>query len=57
MYAAVEFSLQRTNYSISEQPRLRDVAVCVMIINGTLERGVEITFNVVDITAESMIIN
>ena len=49
----MEFGFQRTNYSISEQPRLRDVAVCVVIINGTLESQVEISFNVVDITAES----
>ncbi len=53
LIAAVEFGFQRTNYSFSEQPRSRDVGVCVMVNNGTLERGIEITFNVIDITAES----
>ena len=49
----MEFGFQRTNYSVSEQPRLRDVAVCVVINNGTLDRGVEINFSVVDVNAES----
>ena len=53
LVTAVEFGFQRTNYSVSEEPRLRDVGVCVTVNNGTLERGIEITFNVIDITAES----
>ena len=57
LLAAVEFGFQQTNYSVSEQPRLRDVGVCVVFNNGTLERGVEITFNIVDVTAESTIFN
>jgi hypothetical protein len=56
LLAAVEFGFQRTNYSVSEQPRLRDVGVCAMLNNGTLEREIEITFNVTDVTAESIII-
>jgi hypothetical protein len=54
MHAAVEFGFQRTNYSISEEPRLRGVGVCVTVNTGTLERGIEISFNVIDITAESI---
>ena len=53
MHAVVEFGLLRSNYTISEQPSFRDIAICVMINNGTLERAVEINFDVVDITAES----
>ena len=49
----MEFGFQRTNYSVSEEPRLRDVGICVTVNNGTLERGIEITFNVIDVTAES----
>jgi hypothetical protein len=53
LIAAVEFGFQQTNYSVSEESGLRDVSVCVTVNNGTLERGIEITFNVIDITAES----
>ena len=53
LVTAVEFGFQPTNYSVSEEPRLRDVSVCVTVNNGTLERDIEITFNVIDITAES----
>ena len=49
----MEFGFQRINYSVSEQPRLRDVSVCVMVNNGTFERGIEITFNIIDVTAQS----
>ena len=56
LVTAVEFGFQRTNYSVSEQPRLRDVYICVTINNGTLERGIEITFNITDVTAESTIL-
>ncbi len=49
----MEFGFQRTNYSVSEEPRLRDVGVCVVINNGTLERVIEINFNITDVTAES----
>ena len=49
----MEFGFQRTNYSVSEQSQLRDVGVCVMVNNGTFEREIEMTFNVIDITAES----
>ena len=51
---AIEFGFQRTNYSVSEEPQSRDVGICVVVNNGTLERGIEIIFNVTDITAESM---
>ena len=57
LITAVEFGFQRTNYSVSEQSRLRDVGVCVTVNNGTLERGIEITFNVIDVTAESTYCN
>ena len=49
----MEFGFQLTNYSVSEQLRLRDVVVCVIVNNGTFERGIEITFDVNDVTAES----
>jgi hypothetical protein len=49
----VEFGFQRTNYSVTEQAQFRDVGVCVVLNNGTLEREIEITFNVIDVTAES----
>ena len=53
-YAVVEVGFLRDNYSVSEQPSLRDVTICVQINNGTLERAVDINFNVRDITAQSM---
>ena len=56
LITAVEIGFQRTNYSVSEQPRLRDVYVCVTVNNGILERGFEITFNITDVTAESTIL-
>jgi hypothetical protein len=56
LLAAVEFGFQRTNYSVSEQLQLRDVGVCVVLNNGILEREIEITFNVIDVTAESIVI-
>ena len=49
----MEFGFQRIDYSVSEQPRLRDVSVCVVVNNGTFEREIEITFDVNDVTAES----
>ena len=49
----MEFGFQRINYSVSEHLRLNDVDVCVVLNNGTLEREIEITFNVTDVTAES----
>ena len=54
LVAAVEFGFQVTNYSISEQLRLSNVGVCVVLNNGTLEREIEIAFNVTDVTAESI---
>ena len=54
LYVVVEVGFSRDNYSVSEQPTLRDVTICVQINNGTLERAVDINFNVRDITAQSM---
>ena len=52
----MEFGFQRIDYSVSEQPRLRDASVCVVVNSGTFERDIEITFDVMDVTAESITI-
>ena len=48
----VEVGIQRDHYSVSEQPLLNSVTVCVEINNRTLEREIVVNLNTVDITTQ-----
>ena len=53
----MELGFLSDSYSISEQPSLSDVTVCVIMNRGVLEREVVVNVNVTDVTTEGKSLN